>query len=124
MLAGATVSPLFTCPGFTLGIVCIGIMHCVDLGVAQAILGNIFSEYLDIRGLPSRKQKTKCESLWGMKLKDWYNERNPSSQIQTFGTHQVQYSLWFNSFLQAQRTNDTALDKKNGVKLAQQLTDW
>ena len=43
----ATVSPLFTCPGFTVDMVCIRIMHCVDLGVTQEVLGNIFSEYLD-----------------------------------------------------------------------------
>ena len=34
-LAGSTVSPLFSCPGFTLDKVCIGVMHCVDLGVTQ-----------------------------------------------------------------------------------------
>jgi len=28
-------------------------------------LGNIFSEYLDKGCLPSRAQKTRCESLWG-----------------------------------------------------------
>ena len=36
--AGSTVSPLFTCPGFTLDMVCIGIMRCVDLGVTQYVL--------------------------------------------------------------------------------------
>ena len=42
-LARATVSLLFTCPGFTLDMVCIGIMHCRELGVAQNVFGNIFS---------------------------------------------------------------------------------
>ena len=31
-LAISTVSPLFTCPAFTLDVVCVGIMRCVDLG--------------------------------------------------------------------------------------------
>ena len=31
-VAISTVSPLFTCLGFTLDMVCIGTMHCVDLG--------------------------------------------------------------------------------------------
>ena len=38
-LAGATASPLFACPGFTLDMVCNGIMHCADLGVAQEVFG-------------------------------------------------------------------------------------
>ena len=66
-IARATVSPLFTCPGFTLDMVCAGIMHCVDLG-------------------PSKR----CESLWGGKLKDWYKENNPHKPDTDFGYHQIQ----------------------------------
>ena len=58
-LAISTVNPSFTCLGFTLDMVCIGIMHCVDLGVTQEMFANIFSEYLDRGGLPSRNKKTK-----------------------------------------------------------------
>ena len=36
-LAGSIVSPLFICLGFTLERLCIGIMHCVDLGVNQEV---------------------------------------------------------------------------------------
>ena len=39
-------------------------------------------------GLPSRTQKTRPESLWG-KLKDWYTDHKPTSQIQTFWYHQI-----------------------------------
>jgi hypothetical protein len=81
-LAGSTVSPLFSCPGFTLDKVCIGVMHCVDLGVTQEVLGNIFSEYLEKGGLPGRSQKIRCETLW-VKLKTWYKLVKPKSQIQT-----------------------------------------
>ena len=63
-LAGSTVSTLFSCPGFTLEKVCIGVMHCVDLGVTQEVLGNIFSEYLEKGGLTGRSQKIRCETLW------------------------------------------------------------
>ncbi len=51
MIAGSIVSPLFTCLGFALDMVCIGIMHCMDLGVTQEVLGTIFSEYVDKGGL-------------------------------------------------------------------------
>ena len=36
-LARATVSPLFACPCFAAGMVCIGIMLCVDLVVTQEV---------------------------------------------------------------------------------------
>ena len=64
-IAGAIVCPLFTCLGFTLVIVCIGLMYCMDflLGVIQEVFGHIFSEYLDKGGLPGRNQKTRCETF-------------------------------------------------------------
>jgi hypothetical protein len=81
-LARSTVSPLFSCPRFTLDKVCIGVMHCVDLGVTQEVLGNIFSEYLEKGGLPRRSHKIRCETLW-VKRKTWYKLVKPKSQIQT-----------------------------------------
>ena len=81
-LAGSHVSPLFSCPGYTLDMVCIGVMHCVDLGVTQEVLGNIFSEFMDKGGLPGSTQKIRCEALW-KKLQNWYKVYNPTSQIQT-----------------------------------------
>ena len=40
-------SPLFSCPGFSLEAVFIDILHCMDLGVAQDILGNVFWEAVE-----------------------------------------------------------------------------
>ena len=36
-LARATASPMFTCLGFTLDMVCVGTMHCVDLWIIQEV---------------------------------------------------------------------------------------
>ena len=85
-LAISTVSPLFTCLGFTLDMVCIGIMHCVDLGVTQAVLGNIFADYLDKGSLPDLSPKDKvCDcgfhgrhgfvptNIW-CSILEWHND--------------------------------------------------
>ena len=38
-LAGASVSPLCPCPGFTFDMVCICSMHCVGFGITQEVFG-------------------------------------------------------------------------------------
>ena len=83
-LAGAIVSPAFTCLGLTLDMVCIVIMRCVELGHTRGVVGNIFSEYLDKGGLPCRTQKARCAAFME-KSANLYNEPNPTSQIQTLG---------------------------------------
>jgi hypothetical protein len=59
-----TIHPLFGCPGFTLWCICIGVLHCMDLGVTGDILGNILWEavlWLEL----GRNRALKCQSLWG-----------------------------------------------------------
>jgi hypothetical protein len=107
-LAGSTVSPLFSCPGFTLDKVCIGVMHCVDLGVTQEVLGIIFSEYLEKGGLPGRSQKIRCETLW-VKLKTWYKLVKPKSQIQTLTVTKFKKGRWNRSIFQGKGSRDKAL---------------
>ena len=83
-IAGAIVSPLFTCHAFTWDMVCSGIMHCVDFGVSQEVLGNIFSEYLDKGAcpvVPIRQGVKVC----GANLQDRHQKHNATSQIPTLG---------------------------------------
>ena len=54
---------LFDLPGVTLEMVCIDVLHCLDLGVNQDILGNILYEYLR-SGLPQgTNQETRVRSI-------------------------------------------------------------
>ena len=41
-LQGIMPSPLFNCPNFQLNMVCVDILHTLDLGVSQDCLGNLF----------------------------------------------------------------------------------
>ena len=59
-------------------------------------------------GLPSRTQKTMCESLWG-KLKDWYNKHKPTSQIQAFGVTNFKKGDGSSQYVKAKSNSDKAL---------------
>jgi len=77
---GKNISPLFGCPGLSLECVCIGALHCMDLGISQDIIGCIFWEailHLEI----GRIRKAKCTSLW-MKLKKYYKQNKVKSRVQ------------------------------------------
>ena len=63
MLARATVKTLFTCPGFTLDMVCVGIMLCVELGVTQGVWERTSVSTWTTGGLPTHTQKTRCEDV-------------------------------------------------------------
>ena len=48
---GIPRSPLFSCPGFSLSMVVIDMLHACDLGVSQIALGNLFCELLPTFGI-------------------------------------------------------------------------
>ena len=76
---GKGISPLFACPGFTVDMVVIGALHCLDLGVTAEILGNIMWEWMQT--LRRMNIKVKVKTLW-VKLKQWYIDNKPTSQLQ------------------------------------------
>ena len=78
--AGITPSPLFSAPGFVLAMVCIGVLHCCDLGVTQEIIGNVMWEALEALFVASNREKRKV-LLWA-DLKRYYKLTKPPSQIQ------------------------------------------
>ena len=74
-------SPLFACPGFAVEQVSIGALHCMDLGVTQDVLGNVFWEALHQSGLPGRSAKERCKALW-VKLQRYYQEHKSRDKFQ------------------------------------------
>ena len=45
--SGKKISSLFACPGFSVDMVVIGVLHCMDLGVTAEVLGNIMWEFME-----------------------------------------------------------------------------
>ena len=76
---GTPLNPLLSCPGFSVSLIVIDMLHACDLGVSQIALGNLFYEVLPKLG-PNRKEQIK--QLWE-RIKTYYQEHKPSSQIQT-----------------------------------------
>ena len=77
---GVSPSPLFSCIGFTLYMVMIDVLHCMDLGCSQDILGNIFWEAMPIV-CHGRSQKAQTEDLWG-RIQKYNKEFNPTTVLQ------------------------------------------
>ncbi len=75
----AAISPLFSVPGFHIDYICIDVLHCLDLGVTQDIVGNIFFECLGTFAL-GRSRKEQMENLT-LKLKDHYKRMKTTNRI-------------------------------------------
>lgn len=61
---GITPSPLFQAPGFTLLMVAIDVLHALDLGVTQDMLGNLLWESLDVLFMEGKNKAGKLNLLW------------------------------------------------------------
>jgi len=76
-----TPSCLFSCPGFTISMVCIGALHCLDAGVTADIIGNILWEAVLWLGLPGRTQKLRVIPLWRM-MQQFYKDNSVKGGLQ------------------------------------------
>ena len=63
-IKGITLSPLFRTPGFTLLMVAIDVLHALDLGVTQDMLGNLLWESLDVLFMQGKNKAGKLNLLW------------------------------------------------------------
>ena len=77
---GITPSPLFSAIGFTLFMVMIDVLHCMDLGCTQDILGNIMWEAMPIV-CKGRSRKDQVHDLWG-RIKEYNKQFAPSTTLQ------------------------------------------
>ena len=78
---GVSPSPLFNAIGFSLDMVMIDVLHCMDLGCTQDILGNIFWEAIDWLCTTGRTKKDKVAELWS-KVRVYYSQLQPPTQLQ------------------------------------------
>lgn len=72
------ISPLFDSPGFSVDMVCIGVLHTMDLGVTQVALGALFYLYLLKGNLPGRAIAKKVPALWA-KVQAYNKQYKPPS---------------------------------------------
>ena len=69
--AGVQPSVLFNSPGFALLMVCIDVLHALDLGITQDMLGNLFWESLGTLYKEGRTKADRLNLLWN-KMKKFY----------------------------------------------------
>ena len=78
--SGVAMSSLFKCPGFTYFMVMVDVLHTLELGVTQEVLGNGFFECLS-SSLCAGRNRAAQVSLLFQRIKDFYRTHRPTSQI-------------------------------------------
>lgn len=78
---GHKPSCIFQLPGFTLDMVTIDVLHALDLGCSQDIVGNVLWEVLHSRVCPEKNLQLKIEGLW-TKLKLHYRTLGTPNRLQ------------------------------------------
>ena len=73
------MSPLFSIPGFTMMNICIDMLHAVDLGIAQEIVGNVFFEALGSFA-PGKNRKLQLDELV-VRMKDHYSRMRTRNRM-------------------------------------------
>ena len=74
------ISPLFSAPGFTLAMVVIDVLHAMDLGITQDILGNLFFAYMNSSLCTGSNKATRLSELWN-RIKAYYRDKKPPTKI-------------------------------------------
>ncbi len=78
-LAGSKLPRIFQIIGFRQEGVVIDVMHCVDLGVALHVIGNVFFEIVSSKKL-GRTQADSVKELW-RDLQAWYKKMHVPSRL-------------------------------------------
>ena len=86
--SGVALCVLFTVPAFTISMIMIDLLHTLDLGVSQDILGNLFHEALGTNVLEGRSKKDSCVSLLN-KIKKHYREVNAPTRISNLSVEMI-----------------------------------
>lgn len=77
--AGHQLSPLFSIPGFGVKNICIDVLHALDLGLSQDIVGNVLYESLGPYAI-GRNKTLQLEDLM-RKLKNHYSRMKTNNRI-------------------------------------------
>ena len=68
-----------SCPDFSVSMICIDMLPCCDLGVAQDALGNLFFEVMPSLG---ENRSVQIKALW-CRIKQYYKLWKPTTEIQS-----------------------------------------
>ena len=77
---GISSSVLFEAPGFMLDFIMVDVLHCLDLGVAQEALGNLFFYFITSKVCPGSNRSQQILHLWH-KIQAYYKEACPPTRI-------------------------------------------
>ena len=81
-------SPIFSAPGFLMEMIMVDVLHCLDLGVSQSLLGMVFycCWYSPLSKEPNQQRKTL--ELWSI-MKNYYKQMQPPTRINTLTVEMI-----------------------------------
>lgn len=86
---GVTKCILFDAPGFSLKFLMVDVLHCLDLGVSQEFVGNLFWYVISAVGLfTSSTIDNRRLELWAM-VKEYYKDARPTTRISNLTTEMI-----------------------------------
>lgn len=75
------ICPLFNIPGFEAFMICVDVLHTLDLGVSQEVIGCVLYEFLMVSPIPTgRNKELRLAELWA-KMQWYYKTFQPPSRI-------------------------------------------
>lgn len=86
----ASLSPLFSAPGFEVAMIILDWLHIVDLGIAQDLIGNLFAELIR-KCLPGNNKGERLKCLW-TKLRTFYKESKTPCRLDNLTEEMFQRS--------------------------------
>ena len=87
--SGVAMNSLFKCAGFMYFMVMVDVLHTLDLGVTQEVLGNVFLECLS-SSLCAGRNRTAQVPLLFQRIKDFYRTGLTGQQARS----QILQSRW------------------------------
>lgn len=84
-----TISPLFQAPGFCPSMICVDILHCLDLGVSADALGNLMFEALNSPEMYTGAKAVRIDAMW-KHLQAYYRDNKVPSKLDKLTWEMVQ----------------------------------
>ena len=82
-LSGVVLSVLFSIPGFEISMIMVDVLHTLDLGVSQDILGNVFWEDINSTCFAGGGRVERCQALM-QRIRQYYKIAKPPAKISKF----------------------------------------
>ena len=114
---GIDRSVLFDAPGFILDFIMVDVLHCLDLGVSQEAIGNLFYYFIGLKFVPGNNQQERIQYLW-TRISEYYKRARPPTRISNLTLEMVKRKG------KSSRFRGKGAETRHLVPFCVELTEW